>query len=84
MKMFLNVKSVSVALILLFAGLASGCTSVRALTATYWHTDDVYYVAYVETKGVNTRAKIKACTVQEGNTLKCVKQKPVNKMLNKK
>ena len=78
------IKYVSVALLCAVAALASGCTSVRALTATHWHSDDVYYVAYLENKGVGTKAKIKACKVQEGNTLKCVKQKKVNKMLNKK
>jgi len=76
-------KSLCVALLVMIAGLASGCTSVRALTSSYWHTDDVYYVAYLEKDGATSKARIKACKVQEGNTLKCVNQKPVNQMLNK-
>ena len=70
------------ALILMWVGLSTGCSSVRAVTASHWHSDDVFYVAYLETKG-GTKAMIKKCRVQADNSMKCEKQTEVYKALSK-
>ena len=70
------------ALVLIWVSLSTGCSSVRSMTTSYWHTDDIYYVAYLEVKG-GTKAKIKKCKVQADNSMKCQKQRKVNKVLNK-
>ena len=82
MKNIFNRKSLCAALILMWVSLSTGCSSVRSVTTSYWYSDDVFYVAYLETKG-GTKAKIKKCKVQADNSMKCEKQATVNKTLNK-
>ena len=82
MKNIFSRKCVCTALVLMWMSLSTGCSSTRAVTTSYWHTDDVYYVAYLEVKGV-TKAKIKKCKIQADNSMKCEKQAKVNKALNK-
>ena len=82
MKNIFTRKSLCAALILMWASLSTGCTATRAVTASYWHSDDVFYIAYLETKG-GIEAEIKKCKVQADNSMKCTKQAKVNKTLNK-
>lgn len=82
MKNIFSRKFVCVALIFMWMSLSTGCSSTRAVTTSYWYTDDVYYVAYLEVKGV-PKAKIKKCKVQADNSMKCEKQAEVNRALNK-
>ena len=78
-----SLKTLGAIALLAIVSLSTGCTRTRSITASYWHSSDVYYLAYIENTGTAVKAKIKSCRVQEGNAIACKKLKPVNKLLNK-
>jgi hypothetical protein len=65
---------------------ASACSSTeRYVTLTHWQTEQVVYVAYAETEmsmfARKDSAKVRKCIIKQDNTVECVDQQELNKLL---